>query len=121
MPSLRCKIQSQPGRYIVRRRQRRSWMKLRMALLAFVVAAATAAVANAQTEYPLGPDSERHPGVPEGAVTKHAWASRIFPGTERDYWLYVPAQYRPGTPAAVMVFQDGGGFVAESGRWRIPI
>jgi len=49
------------------------------------------------------------------------WTSTVFPGTQRDYWVYVPAQYRADTPAAVMVFQDGGRFVAEDGRWRIPV
>jgi len=87
--------------------------------LAMAVALGMLAVpAAAQTDYPLGPDSERHAGVPSGTVTKHAWTSRIFPGTQRDYWLYVPAQYRAEAPAALMVFQDGRGFVAEDGRWR---
>ncbi len=75
----------------------------------------------AQTDYPLTADSERHPGVPAGVVTQHSWTSTIFPGTVRDYWVYVPAQYKPEVPAAVMVFQDGGGFVGEQGRWRVPV
>jgi enterochelin esterase-like enzyme len=75
----------------------------------------------AQTDYPLTADSQRQPGVPAGVVTQHSWTSRIFPGTVRDYWVYVPAQYKPEVPAAVMVFQDGGGFVGEQGRWRVPI
>jgi enterochelin esterase-like enzyme len=37
------------------------------------------------------------------------WESRIFAGTTRDWWIYVPAQYRAENPAAVMVFQDGNG------------
>jgi enterochelin esterase family protein len=37
------------------------------------------------------------------------WESRIFGGTKRDWWIYVPSQYKPDTPAAVMVFQDGAG------------
>jgi len=37
------------------------------------------------------------------------WESRIFGGTKRDWWIYVPAQYRAENPAAVMVFQDGNG------------
>jgi enterochelin esterase-like enzyme/sugar lactone lactonase YvrE len=77
--------------------------------------------AAAQTDYPLGPDSERHAGIPSGTVTKHSWTSRVFPGTQRDYWVYVPAQYRAESPAALIVFQDGGRFVAEDGRWRVPI
>src|SRR5882672_8308909 len=75
----------------------------------------------ALADYPLGPDSERHAGVPSGTVSKHSWTSRIFPGTQRDYWVYVPAQYRAETPAALMVFQDGKGYVAEEGRWRVPV
>jgi len=71
--------------------------------------------------YALGPDSMRQPGVPQGTVTRHTWASAIFPGTARDYWVYVPAQYESGTPAAVMVFQDGGNYVREDGGWRVPI
>jgi gluconolactonase len=92
-----------------------------MRLAMILVLAALAAPAAAQTDYPLGPDSERHAGVPAGTVTKHSWTSRIFPGTQRDYWVYVPAQYRAETPAALMVFQDGKGYVAEEGRWRVPV
>jgi gluconolactonase len=80
-----------------------------------------ASVLAAQTDYPLTADSERQPGIPAGVVTKHAWTSTIFPGTVRDYWVYVPAQYRSDSPAAVMVFQDGAGYVDEKGRWRAPI
>ncbi|MGA2987656.1 MAG: SMP-30/gluconolactonase/LRE family protein [Terriglobia bacterium] len=72
-------------------------------------------------EYPMTPDSERQPGVPQGVVTKYSWTSRIFPGTVRDYWVYVPAQYVPEKPACVMVFEDGKGYVSEDGRARIPI
>jgi sugar lactone lactonase YvrE/enterochelin esterase-like enzyme len=75
----------------------------------------------AQTEYPPAADSVRQPGVPAGTVTQHRWTSTIFPGTERDYWVYVPAQYRPDTPAAVMVFQDGGRFVSDQDRWHVPV
>ena len=63
----------------------------------------------------FGPDSQRQPGVPRGAVTQHEWRSAIFPGTERTYWIYVPAQYTAECPANVMIFQDGGGYVSEEG------
>jgi gluconolactonase len=86
-----------------------------------VAVLSTPAVLRAQTDYPLSRDSERHPGVPTGAVTAHQLRSEVFPGTVRDYWVYVPAQYRAETKAAVMVFQDGGGFVKEDGRWRVPV
>ena len=71
--------------------------------------------------YPLGPDSERQPGVPRGTITQHEWRSTIFPGTVRDYWVYVPAQYVPTQPANVMVFQDGGGYADEKGETRAPV
>jgi enterochelin esterase-like enzyme len=60
--------------------------------------------------YESHPDSREQPGVPKGAVKQMpSWESKIFSGTRRDWWVYVPAQYKPETPAAVMVFQDGAG------------
>ena len=76
----------------------------------------------AQENYPVDPDSLRQEGVPVGTVTKHRWESTaFFPGTVRDYWIYVPAQYKADTPAAVMIFQDGGGYVNEKGSFKTPI
>ncbi|MBI2685770.1 MAG: SMP-30/gluconolactonase/LRE family protein [Acidobacteria bacterium] len=73
-------------------------------------------------EYVYGPDSSRQPGVPAGKVTKHVLAaSTVYPGTTHDYWVYVPAQYDAAKPAAVMIFQDGSGFVNETGHSRVPI
>ncbi len=72
-------------------------------------------------EYTPGPDSRRQPGVPKGTVTKHEWTSKIFPGSARDYWIYAPAQYRKGKPAATMVFLDGGGFVNEAGAFKATV
>ncbi len=74
-----------------------------------------------QDDYQPGPEAERGEGVPQGEVTQHTWESEIFPGTVRDYWIYVPAQYDGSKPAAVMVFFDGGGFVNETGHSRVPI
>lgn len=60
--------------------------------------------------YDVHPDSIEHSGVAKGALTQQpSWKSRIFEGTTRDWWVYVPAQYKAEEPAAVMVFQDGGG------------
>ena len=72
-------------------------------------------------EYVQGPDSQRHEGVPQGKVTKYEWTSKIYPGTMRDYWVYVPAQYKPDHPACTMVFQDGSTFVNEAGAFRTTI
>jgi gluconolactonase len=44
----------------------------------------------------------------KGEVTKYTFAqSKIFPGTTRDYWVYVPKQYDPARPACLYVNQDG--------------
>ena len=59
-------------------------------------------------QYVPGPDSKVQQGVPKGVVTKHTWnESKVFPGTVRDYWVYVPAQYDGKSPACVFVCQDG--------------
>ncbi len=45
---------------------------------------------------------------PKGDVLKLSFAdSKVFPGTVRDYWIYVPKQYSPEKPACVYVNQDG--------------
>jgi gluconolactonase len=45
---------------------------------------------------------------PKGDVSKYSFAaSKIFPGTVRDYWVYVPKQYDPAKPACLYVCQDG--------------
>jgi enterochelin esterase-like enzyme len=45
--------------------------------------------------------------VPRGSVSQHHWTSTaIYPGVERDYWIYVPQQYNASRPACLMVFQD---------------
>src|SRR3989440_1845361 len=77
----------------------------------------------AAPEYKLGPEStERAPGVPKGRVEKFLFAeSRVFPDTTRDCWIYIPAQYDGSKPAPLMVFQDGGGYVTETGGQRVPI
>lgn len=66
-----------------------------------------------QEPYTLGEDSLPQEGVPQGTVTKYHWKSEnIYPGTERDYWVYVPQQYDASKPACLMVFQDGEGYLA---------
>ena len=80
----------------------------------------TQATFAADEDYQPGPDAQVKEGVPQGEVTQHQWSSKIFPGTERDYWIYVPAQYDGSKPVSLMVFQDGGGFVREKGAFRAP-
>lgn len=59
-------------------------------------------------KYEVDSASVEHVGVPKGEVIKFTFEkSGIFPGTFRDCWIYVPAQYRPDKPACVYVNQDG--------------
>jgi enterochelin esterase family protein len=89
-----------------------------LAAIAFIMLRVT--VCPAADDYKLGPDSMVQEGVPSGIVTKYQWKSTVFPGTVRDYWVYVPAQYAPEKPACVMIFQDGGGYVSTNGAHRVP-
>lgn len=58
-------------------------------------------------QYVPGPDSLEQPGVPKGTVTKYSWnESKVYPGTVRDYWVYVPQQYDAKKPACLFVCQD---------------
>jgi enterochelin esterase-like enzyme len=72
-------------------------------------------------QYVLGPDSQEKPNVPKGKVTTYMMEdSKTFPGYGRQWALYIPAQYDGKTPAALMVFQDGMGYVNAKGSWRVP-
>ncbi|GGA88965.1 SMP-30/gluconolactonase/LRE family protein [Puia dinghuensis] len=73
------------------------------------------AIAQAPAEkYPVDSASVEHAGVPKGELIHCRWDhSVIFPGTRREYWIYVPAQYRPDHPACVYVNQDGV-------QWKAP-
>src|ERR1043165_1747270 len=62
----------------------------------------------AADDFPLGPDSKPQPDAPKGEVLKFSFSnSKIFPGTYRDYWIYVPQQYSSDKPACLYVNQDG--------------
>jgi enterochelin esterase family protein len=72
--------------------------------------------------YAYGPDSSPQPGVPRGTILEDEWSSsRVFPGTVRRYWVYVPAQYRASEPASLMVFQDGRMYLDPEGEIRAPV
>ncbi|MCC7086764.1 MAG: esterase family protein [Pirellulales bacterium] len=91
-------------------------------LLSFSIVSITAAdCVQSADDYQLGSDSMRHDGVPQGKVSQRHWASKVFAGSERDYWVYIPAQYDGKTPACVMIFQDGENYVKEDGPFRVPV
>ncbi len=83
-----------------------------LASLLILLAAFTPSVPAAD-DYKPGPDSLPQPGVPKGETLKGTFdQSKIFPGTTRDYTVYLPQQLDRTKPAPVMVLQDGGGFSA---------
>ena len=68
------------------------------------------------------PDRVVQDGVPQGKVTPGQFSeSKIFPGTTRDYSVYVPAQYKGNEPASLMVFMDGGGYANPKRSFRVPV
>jgi sugar lactone lactonase YvrE/enterochelin esterase-like enzyme len=89
---------------------------MKKSLLPLAILAAVTLRAQAPTEnYPVDSASIEQNGVPKGEVMKFTFdQSNIFPGTWREYWVYVPAQYRPDKPACVYVNQDGI-------QWKAPI
>ncbi|MBK8504958.1 MAG: esterase family protein [Saprospiraceae bacterium] len=78
-------------------------------------------MAYSQTDYPYGANSHEQDDVPVGQVTQHSWKSSIYPGTERDYYVYIPAQYDASVPAALMIFQDGHAYVKKDDDFRVPV
>jgi enterochelin esterase-like enzyme/sugar lactone lactonase YvrE len=92
-----------------------------VALAVFLIASPCLAQDKAGLE-PNHPDRNTQPGVPQGKVTTGEFStSQIFPGTKRDYSVYIPAQYDPQEPASLMVFQDGPGYMKADGSYRVPI
>lgn len=83
----------------------------RTAALLIALGAASTTVAQQPQQprkYFLGPDSQVREGVPQGKlIGPTLFESKVFANTARQYWVYVPTQYTPDKPAAVLVFQDG--------------
>lgn len=74
---------------------------------------------NPDSQYRLGPDSLPQDGVPKGEIRgPFTIPSQAYPGTQHTYWVYVPAQYDPAAPTALMVFQDGHAFKNANGDMR---
>ncbi len=74
---------------------------------------------NPDSQYRMNPDAQVHEGVPKGEVKgPFVMKSVGYPGTQKTYWVYVPAQYDPKTPTALMVLQDGQAMKQENGEIR---
>jgi enterochelin esterase-like enzyme len=70
----------------------------------------------APTPPPLAGDALQKPGVPIGTLSARlSLRSSVYDGMSSDYWIYVPAQYDARRPAALMIFQDGEGYLNRQG------
>jgi hypothetical protein len=70
------------------------------------VAAMNASTGDQNTNAPITDAQPAQP--PEGRMMDFEFtASRIFPGTVRHVWVFVPAQYDGSRPACVQVATDG--------------
>jgi enterochelin esterase family protein len=70
----------------------------------------------------FGPDSYAQPGVPQGKLSeKKTLTSKLYEGMTSDYWVYVPAEYDPATPAALMIWQDGHYHIERDGPAQVPV
>jgi enterochelin esterase family protein len=101
-------------------------MRTHLLLLAFMTAVATVATAQPRSStydafYSLGPDSLPREGVPKGVVRgPFTLASKVIPGTQHQYWVYVPAQYDASHELSLMVFNDGATYLKPDGNYRAP-
>jgi gluconolactonase len=58
--------------------------------------------------YPVDPASTENSTVPKGEIITFTFStSKIFPGTARECFIYIPAQYKADKPACLYVNQDG--------------
>ncbi|HWF06895.1 MAG TPA: alpha/beta hydrolase-fold protein [Bryobacteraceae bacterium] len=74
---------------------------------------------NPNSQYRPGPDSLPQDGVPKGEIRgPYTLPSKVYAGTQHTYWVYVPAQYDPSVPDALMIYQDGQAFKDENGDLR---
>ena len=72
-------------------------------------------------DYPLTADSLAQPGIAHGRLEgPFEFHSRIFDGTVRRYWVYVPSGYDPARPPNLLVFQDGQRATNMQGSLRVP-
>lgn len=96
-----------------------NWM--RNVFIAGLLGVTLSHVASAAEQDHLPMEARYQEGVPKGSVTEYVWdTSETFPGTWRQYWVYVPAQYDPDRETAVMVFQDGERFLDPQGNFHVP-
>jgi enterochelin esterase-like enzyme len=88
---------------------------MKYGLPAFCLLVSFSCFAQNTETYPVDSASVEHGNVPKGEVLHFTFGkSKVYPGTIRDYWIYVPEQYDGKKPACVYINQDGIG-------WNAPV
>jgi hypothetical protein len=88
-------------------------MRAILLTLTFALAGAGDAVARPAAD-------ARSPAAPvrlEGPFELH---SRVYPGTVRRYWVYVPPRYDRASPPNLLLFQDGQRSTSPTGSLKVP-
>jgi enterochelin esterase family protein len=63
------------------------------------------------SDYSLCADSLPQAGVPSGQLLRFRWTSHtVYPGVERDVWLYLPHEVEQRDDVNMLVFQDGSSY-----------
>jgi enterochelin esterase-like enzyme len=63
------------------------------------------------SDYSLCADSLSQEGVPTGQLWRFRWTSHtVYPGVERDVWLYLPHGVEEHDDVNLVVFQDGSSY-----------
>lgn len=82
-------------------------MPLSRFLIALLILCTLKLQAQEPEKFPLTADSLPQAGVPKGELIEYSFEnSSIFPGTFREYWVYVPHQYDGTKPACLYICQD---------------
>lgn len=95
---------------------------LLLAVFAIAACAQAPQAVNPDSFYKLAPEAQPMEGVPQGEIRgPFTLPSEAYPGTQHTYWVYVPAQYDPATPASLMIYNDGRAFMNPKGDIRAQV
>ncbi|HAH25254.1 MAG TPA: hypothetical protein DCL77_16115 [Prolixibacteraceae bacterium] len=79
-----------------------------LALMFSVAGFLSMAQNKANTAYPFDPATQPLKGSDAGEIIERRFSdSKLYPGTQRTYWIYIPKAYVPEKPACLYVCMDG--------------
>lgn len=73
-----------------------------------MIATLSMAQNKANSVYPFDPATQPLKGIDAGEIIERQFAdSKLYPGTQRTYWIYISKGYVPDKPACLYVCMDG--------------